>query len=180
MQWRVGLLSMVVLGAVAWCLLSPSQALPRPTEPDDFVASAPAQAPTTMPAPETTTTPDNSPAQELPSQPAASPEETRIGMQSHPVTPEHLRIYRENNLIGDLNGAMDVADVAGLRRLIKQYREEFPEDSHVLRDGYELIADCLERPGPETSARAQRYYDEELASGLRRYIRRHCLEAPNR
>ena len=32
----------------------------------------------------------------------------------------------------------------------------------------------------ETRAIAQHYYDEELASGLRRYIRRHCLEAAKR
>lgn len=97
-------------------------------------------------------------------------------MPSHPLTPEHQRIFRENNLIGDLNGAMDVGDVAGLRARLQQYREEYPEDAHVLQDGYELIADCLEHPGAQTRAKAQRYYDEELASGLRRYIRRHCLQ----
>lgn len=100
-------------------------------------------------------------------------------MLPHPISPEHQRIFRENNLIGDLNGAMDVKDVAGLRKLLQQYREEYPEDAHVLQDGYELIANCLERPGPETRPIAQRYYDEELDSGLRRYIRRHCLEASN-
>ena len=100
-----------------------------------------------------------------------------VGMLPHPITPQHERIFHENNLIGDLNGAMDVKDVAGLRQLLKQYREEYPEDSHVLQEGYELIANCLERPGPETRAVAQRYYDEQLDSGLRRHIRRHCLEA---
>jgi len=74
---------------------------------------------------------------------------------------------------------MDVADIAGLRRLLHEYREEYPEDAHVLQDGYALIADCLERLDPQTRATAQRYYDEELDSGLRRYIRRHCLEASN-
>jgi len=60
--------------------------------------------------------------------------------------------------------------------LLAQYRDEYPEDAHVLQRGYELIADCMERPGPETRGVAQRYYDEELDSGLRRYIRRYCLE----
>ena len=102
-----------------------------------------------------------------------------MGMLPHPITAEHQRIFRENNLIGDLNGAMDVQDAAGLRALLKQYRDEYPEDAHVLADGYELIANCLEQPGPETRAAAQRYYDEQLDSGLRRYIRRHCLEGSN-
>jgi hypothetical protein len=116
----------------------------------------------------------------VPIRPTGSEEENAIGAPSHPITPEHRRIFRENNLIGDLNGAMDVMDVAGLRRLLQQYREEYPEDAHVLQDGYALIADCLERPGPETRAVAQRYYDVERASGLRRYIRRHCLEDSDR
>jgi hypothetical protein len=99
-------------------------------------------------------------------------------MHPHPITPQHERIFRENNLVGDLNGAMDVKDVAGMRRLLRQYREEYPEDSHLLQDGYAIIAECLERPGPALRARAQRYYDDVLASTLRRYVRRHCLEAP--
>jgi hypothetical protein len=98
-------------------------------------------------------------------------------MVPHPITPQHQRIFRENNLVGDLNGAMDVKDVTGLRRLLRQYREEYPEDAHVLQEGYEIIANCLERPGAQTRAIAQRYYGEQLDSGLRRYIRRHCLEA---
>jgi len=115
----------------------------------------------------------------VPVRPAGSPEINAEGMLPHPITPQHERIFHENNLIGDLNGAMDVKDVAGLRWLLKQYRDEFPEDAHLLQEGYELIANCLERPGAESRANAQRYYDEELGSGLRRYIRRYCLEEPN-
>lgn len=117
----------------------------------------------------------------LPIKPAGSaPSHESDGpMHPHPITPQHERIFRENNLVGDLNGAMDVKDVAGLRRLLKEYREDYPEDAHLLQDGYEIIANCLESPGPATRAVAQRYYDTELASGLRRYIRRHCLEAQN-
>jgi hypothetical protein len=113
----------------------------------------------------------------VPVRPAGSAQVNAEGMVPHPLTPQHERIFRENNLIGNLNGAMDVKDAAGLRRLLERYRDEYPEDAHVLQDGYELIADCLERPGPETRAVAQRYYDEQLDSGLRRYIRRHCLES---
>lgn len=35
----------------------------------------------------------------------------------------------------------------------------------MLQEGYELIANCLERPGAETRAIAQRYYDEQLTPG---------------
>ena len=94
----------------------------------------------------------------------------------HPTTPAHLRIYRENNLLGALNGALDVKDASGMRRLLAQYREEYPEDPHELQAGYAIIADCLDHPGNASTAAASHYYDTELASTLRRYVRRHCLE----
>lgn len=108
--------------------------------------------------------------------PANSGEPHEEGMVPHPITPQHERIFRENRLVSQLNGAMDVKDTRGLRSLLEQYRDEYPEDAHVLQDGYRIILNCLERPGAETRAVAQRYYDERIDSGLRRYIRRHCLE----
>src|SRR5262245_36350908 len=95
----------------------------------------------------------------------------------HGFTPAHERIYRENNLVGQLDGAMDANDVPAMRRLLAQYRDEYPEDSHEMQVGYELIVDCLESPNDrEKRAVAQRYYDAKIQSGLRRYIRRHCFE----
>jgi hypothetical protein len=96
----------------------------------------------------------------------------------HPITPQHERIYRENNLSFSLDGAVEAEDVSGIRRLLAVYRQEFPEDSLVLQQGYQIIADCLERPGEATRAAAQRFYDTELASALRRHVRRHCLDKP--
>jgi hypothetical protein len=98
------------------------------------------------------------------------------GMLPHPITPQHERIFRENRLIGQLNGAMDVRDAKGLRRLLAEYREEYPEDEHVLQDGYQLVIDCIESPGEASRAAAKKYWETELASGIRRHIRRHCLE----
>lgn len=78
--------------------------------------------------------------------------------------------------MASLNGAVDVRDADGIRRLVATYRDEYPEDEHLLQDGYAIIADCIEHPGAASRARAQRYYDEALASNIRRYVRRHCLE----
>jgi hypothetical protein len=94
----------------------------------------------------------------------------------HPITPKHQRIFRENGLLYQLNEAMDGKEVTRLRALLAQYREEYPEDPHEMQSGYALIADCLERPSDETRAAAQRYYDEEIASTLRRFVMRHCLD----
>jgi hypothetical protein len=94
----------------------------------------------------------------------------------HPITAEHQRIFRENALISSLNGAMDVEDFRGLRELNERYKTEYPEDPNALQAGYDLIADCLEERTPENRARAERYFAEERASTLRRYVRRHCLK----
>ncbi|HEY3495812.1 MAG TPA: hypothetical protein VGK73_14035 [Polyangiaceae bacterium] len=94
----------------------------------------------------------------------------------HPITPAHARIFRENRLLGALNGALDVRDGAGVRRLLATYRAEFPEDPHALHEGYEIIADCLEHPGDASEAAARKYYATQTASTLRRYVRRSCWE----
>jgi len=172
---------MLAAGALAWWALRPSPVPPELPGPAT-VARAPEPAPAPAPAPhaeQATTTADFTP-DGVPIRPAGSAEVDARGMVPHPITPTHERIFHENNLIGDLNSAMDNSNVAELRGLLKQYRDEYPEDAHVLQDGYELIADCQESLTPELRAKAQRYYDEELASGLRRYVRRYCLEAPSR
>jgi hypothetical protein len=92
----------------------------------------------------------------------------------HPITPEHERIFRENRLIGAMNGAMDVDDAPGLRHLLAQYRQEYPEDDQELSDGYAAIADCIESPGEESQARAERWAEEHRGSTLRRFVFRHC------
>jgi hypothetical protein len=96
-------------------------------------------------------------------------------LHPHPITPQHERIFRENQLIGALYGAMDVKDGPGVRKLADQYRQEYPEDPNQLQQGYDIIADCLEHPGPGASAAGQRYYDVERGSILRRFVARHCL-----
>jgi hypothetical protein len=94
----------------------------------------------------------------------------------HPITPRHKRIFRENALLYQLNEAMDGKEAPRLRALLKQYRDEYPEDPQDMQKGYTLIADCLEHPSEDTRAAAQRFYDEEIASTLRRFVMRHCLQ----
>src|SRR4029077_18348125 len=76
---------------------------------------------------------------------------------SHPLTPRHARIYRENNIIAAMEGAMDVRDGRGMRFLLQQYRSEFPDAPTELQEVYGIIANCLDHPGPETTAAGQQY-----------------------
>ena len=152
-----------------------------PEAPAAEPAAAPVATPRALrePIPASVSPPLERAADGVPIMPAgpaeASSEEPR---HPHPHTPIHDRIYRENTLFGQLNGAMDVKDVAGMRRLLAEYRDEYPEDAHYLQEGYAVIADCLERPGDEAArAAGERYWKERRASQLRRYVRRHCLEA---
>jgi hypothetical protein len=94
----------------------------------------------------------------------------------HPITPQHQRIFEENSRIGAMNYAMDRGDFATLRRLNSEYRQDYPEDADVLKEGYDLIADCLEQRTPRAVTAARRFWQAERASSLRRHVRRHCLE----
>jgi len=98
-------------------------------------------------------------------------------MHPHPITPAHERIYRENNLIGALNLAVDLADPSRIREVLARYRLEYPEDDHRLQDGYAIIAACLERLDDATRERAQHFWNTEIRSQTRRYVRRYCLES---
>jgi hypothetical protein len=95
----------------------------------------------------------------------------------HPITPAHRRIFEENNRVGALNGAMDRGDFEALRRMNAAYRRDYPEDAHELQEGYDLIADCLERRTARVVDAARRFWQTARASTLRRHVRRHCLEA---
>lgn len=94
----------------------------------------------------------------------------------HPITSAHKRIFRENNLLYQLNEAMDGREVVRLRALLAVYREEYPEDPNEMQEGYALIADCIDSPSEQVRARARKYYKEEIASTLRRFVARHCLD----
>ena len=103
------------------------------------------------------------------------PEELR---KPHAITPQHQRIFEENTRIASMNYAMDTGDFATLRRLNSERRKDYPEDADVLKEGYDLIADCLEQRTPRAVSAARRFWQAERASSLRRYVRRHCLEGP--
>ena len=121
-------------------------------------------------------------AAEAPAPPSVADAATDAGTQelrpSHPLTPRHARIYRENNLMGAMEGAMDVRDGRGLRHLLQQYQSEFPDDPNQLQQGYGIIANCLEHPGPDATAAGQQYYDRERGSTLRRFVARYCMGEP--
>lgn len=106
----------------------------------------------------------------------AAPRDERL-VRPHPITPEHDRIFRENQLIGALYGAMDVQDGPGVRKLADQYRNEFPDDPNQLQEGYDVIADCLEHPGTASAAAGLQYDEAQRGSILRRFVRRYCLES---
>jgi hypothetical protein len=111
--------------------------------------------------------------------PIAPPRGEVVGQaHPHPITPQHQRIYGENRLVGAIEGAIEVKDVSGIRRLLDQYRREYPEDDQQLQDGYAAIADCLEHPGAATRAAAERWLDSHNGSTAKRDVVRYCLEPP--
>jgi hypothetical protein len=97
------------------------------------------------------------------------------GAHPHPITEQHQRIFRENALIGSMDGAMDVNDGPGLEALLERYREEYPDDPNLLQEGYQVIANCLQHPGAGSTAAGRAYVERERGSILRRFVERHCL-----
>jgi hypothetical protein len=130
------------------------------------------QAPTPAAPEEVVVTSDGLPI--MPASPDAGRPDGPV--HPHPITPQHQRIFAENRLIGDLNGAMDVKDAPAIRRFLEQYRREYPEDDNMLQDGYAVIADCFEHPGAQTRAAAERWVQTHNGSTLKRFVNRHCLE----
>ena len=113
----------------------------------------------------------------MPIMPAHDGEPKFEGMHPHPITPQHQRLFAENRLVGALEGAMLVQDSAGIRRLLAQYRREYPEDQNMIQDGYAVIADCLDHPGEASSrAEAESWLVGHNGSPVKRFVKRHCLE----
>lgn len=133
----------------------------EPPAPPPAPVRAAAPAPTPGPAGATTT---------------ASVQATDELPPSHPITPERERLQLQNRYIQTLNDAMDLGDGPKLRELAKRFRAEGFDDVDKLGEGYAIVADCLEHPGEASRAAAQKFWDENRASNLRRHLHRHCLE----
>jgi hypothetical protein len=157
---------------------------PEPADDDDssttMAEAPPAASPTpALPPPAPVARPEAVANDGVPIVPAHNedPRDPNVPMHPHPITPRHERIFAENRLIGALNGAMDVKDVAGMRRLLEEYRRDYPEDDNQLQEGYAVIAECLEQLGDQSREAAQRWVAAHNGSTLKRFVNRHCLES---
>ncbi|HEU5074240.1 MAG TPA: hypothetical protein VFU02_08705 [Polyangiaceae bacterium] len=163
-------LSSLAVVAILWQLHPPAGDLPArsPALPSPPRLIAAAAAPNELaPAPGL--------ADEIPLMQAGPSDDAKHGPRHpHPITPTRLRIYRENNLIGAMNRAMDLGRHQELRKLNAQYRDEYPEDEHQLQRAYELVADCQEELTDERQAHAREFWKKYRSSQLRRFVRRHC------
>jgi hypothetical protein len=108
--------------------------------------------------------------------PAGPDDPHDVPMHPHPITPEHRRISKMNQLIQTLNDAMSARDVKGMRELIAEFRKVDPKDEDKMQLGYGVIADCMEFAGHRSLANARHFYDTHRASTLRRFVRRVCFE----
>ena len=118
-------------------------------------------------------------AQERPADIVNPNDEHDPWMHPHPITPEHRRIQAETEAIQNLNDAMALRDVPKMRELIVAFRALDPSDTDRSQLGYGIIADCIEKPGEASLARAKDFYATERHSPLRRFVRRVCFENRN-
>lgn len=113
-------------------------------------------------------------------EPAREPEPEREResqhAQPHPITAEHLALYRDLDLLDAAWQALHGRDFARARELLAVHRREYRRQHDDMTEGLSLLADCMEQQTPEARARAQHFYDEQTHSMLRRRMRRHCLQ----
>lgn len=177
----LALVGAIVAVALIWLRSrsSPPEEASAPPQADE--PAAPIEERRLPPVPRTPPVPETKPYKEevvtSDGVPIAPPRGEVVGRaHPHPITPQHERIYGENRLVGAIEGAMEVKDAAGMRRLLDQYRREYPEDDQELQGGYAAIIDCLEHPGPGPRAAAERWLDGHNGSTAKRYVVRYCLE----
>ena len=108
---------------------------------------------------------------------APQPEATPRAEESHPITADHRRLYRDVDLLQAADEAISAQRYAEARTLLAQHHRELPGMSAIEEEGLWLLTDCAEQRSAQNVARVQAYYDEHSASTVRRRLRRACLEA---
>jgi len=164
-------LSALTLAALALSLSERSQAA-REVHASSLEASA-AATEASMPAP------PRAPEQPRATQqaPAADTAPTDDSPEHpHPITAEHLALYRDVDLLDAAWQAARAGDFPRARALLDQHRREYPRPDDDLNEGLSLLVDCMQEPSVGARDRAQRFYDTRTFSMMRRRIRHHCLE----
>ena len=108
---------------------------------------------------------------------AVSPGSAAEKSEAHPITAARTALAEENSLFLEVEGVLKARDAVRARRLLREHAERFPEAEGGAedREGFAAIADCIERPGAESHARAERFIEQFRASPLRRKVRHACL-----
>lgn len=176
-NWVLGLLALAVASAgAAWWALAPE---PGPVLPTAVHAPTPRRSvPRSTPARRALDPVLASRAaafEEFEPSEVTEPRDER-GHAPHPITPQHLRNYRQTELLHDAWAAIKMHDFATGRQIVATHRTDYPGQWEDMNEGLEVVADCMQSPGPDTVARARRFYRERTASMMRKRIRRFCLE----
>lgn len=97
----------------------------------------------------------------------------------HPFDAARLRLDAQRAAFTRIDHAVVHGDHQQARALLQEHDRTFGLDEawHDLREGYQLLLDCIEYPSDETRARGRRFVDEQRGSTLRRRVRRSCAEA---
>ncbi len=98
------------------------------------------------------------------------------GVVPHPIDEARLRITAQRALFTRLDDAIGNHDFRGARALLDEHDRTYGagESWQDLREAYQLIIDCEQNPGTETSTRGRRFIDEQRGSTMRRRVRRAC------
>jgi hypothetical protein len=167
---NAGIVLVVALaGLAAWFGFGRERA-----EPEDAESAEPAgdSTPPTQPQPQPEPQPTRAPS---------APRDEALAADApvpRPITPDQQKIRRDNEILGTVSDALDLGDAGKLRMMAKAYREQNFDGADKIASGYEIIAECLDHPGPISRAPAKYYDDNNRDSILLPYLRRACFHGP--
>lgn len=95
----------------------------------------------------------------------------------HPMDPRRERMQAQLRVFSEVDRALRERRPESARALLEQHDRAFGDDEAWLdlREGYQLITDCMESDTATIRERARRFVNEERGSTLRRKVRRACL-----
>ena len=94
----------------------------------------------------------------------------------HPITKEHLRLYREADLLDGAAARLRKGATDDARVLLQQHAAEYSAGEGSDNQALQLLADCLDQRDAASVARVQAFYDRHTHSMTRRQLRKQCLQ----
>lgn len=101
-------------------------------------------------------------------------ESTSTKVQPHPETERRSAMHESRQLLEAARVAARAGDVARLRQIVEQGRQDPDTDNAHWLVAYRLVLGCFESMNAQTQAAGAQFVRDQSGSPLRREVRRYC------